>query len=318
METKPYSRLISPTEISKESPYGLRFHYRDDSLEVSLKKRGILFPLLLTSSKRQEKLTVVSGHKRLLTSRHLGFKEVPVIMIEEELNPKELFVLSLYSNWGHQFTELDRMTSLEKAGNDFGFTAQEIKEEMVPLLGIPAHQAEEYEKISGLANEIHLLIDQKKIPFHGAGGLARFSSMEQIFLAQNLFENLHLTSNQLMQISEWLGDLQKSKKLEIPKILAEESLSTVLHHAKMDARTRGERFFETLWAERFPRLSKKERDFQKLKAKLEDQEIKLERPEGFEAQGLILRARLKKRGLAATLKYLENNQAHLENFLEGE
>ncbi len=317
METKPYSQLIPRDEIPQEFPYGLRFNYRDDFLGASLKKRGMLFPVLLSADKGEEKLTMISGHKRFFAAVRLGFKEIPAMILDEELSPKELFILSLYSNEGKQLTELDRMIALKKAENDFGFTPQELKEEIFPLLGITLHQKREYQEVSGLAKELHLLIDQKKLPFHGTASLARFSHEEQVFLARNLFENLHLTCNQLMQTSEWLKDLQRLKKIEVAKILTEENLSQVLQHPQMDPRTRGERFFQMLWALRFPRISKKEKDFQKLKAKLaSSNEISVQHPEGFEAQGLVLRAQLKRKGIAGIIRYLEDHKTILENFLE--
>lgn len=314
METKP-SSLIPLDEISQEFPYGLRFDYRDDRLRASLKRRGMLFPLLLSRGRQQDPWTVVSGHKRFVAAVDLGLKDAPAFLLEEALSPRDLFILSLYSNQGQSFADLDRMMILSKAGKDFSI--QELKEEIWPFLGISAHQAEECKQISGLTGQIHLLAHQKKLPFHGAGSLSRFTKAEQIFLAENLFQDMHLTSNQLMQVSEWLKDLQKSKKMEISKILAEENLSKILYHSKMDPRTRGERFFEALRSERFPRLSQKEKEFQKLKAKLEDsKEVKLQRPEGFEAQGLILRTHLKKKGIAKIVHYLEDHQAILEDFLE--
>lgn len=317
MEGKPLRRLISLARISQETPYGVRFDYRDPLLESSLENRGILFPILLVQEKDQGR--VVSGCKRFLHARRRRWKEIPGVMIEEKFTPKELFLLSLYSNWNQRFTELDRMEVLRKGETAFGFSENELEKEIFPVLGMASSRGffEEYRKVSSLPSEIHSLIHEQKLPFRGASSLSRFSREEQLLLAGNVFNRVHLTTNQVILLSEWLADLKRIRKSALEALLAEEALTGLLRRGQRDARTRGENFFEALRRLRFPKLSETERKFVRLKTELGDSdEIHLDRPEGFEAPGLTLRARLRDReGVVRVLRFLESHRGTLETFL---
>ncbi len=319
MERNLPVELILIEEIAEAARYGTRFDYEDAALEGSLEKRGILFPLLLTR-RLEEKAEVISGHRRLFYARRKPEKRVPVTFVEEEFSEKELFLLSLYSNWGQTFAELDRMETLLKAEKVFSFDREEIRQEICPALGIDEKgvSLEEYRGAGKLVCEIHGLIQKKRLPFRGASSLNRFSREEQGLLARQVFEGMHLTTNQLLLLSEWIDDLKRARKVSLETLLGEASFRKVLENCKPDPRTRGERFLRAVRTLRSPRLSEREESFDRLKerAKLPE-EIQLERPESFEAEGILLRARLKNReSLVRLLRFLEDQGPFLNSFLE--
>lgn len=106
-----------------------------------------------------------------------------------------------------------------------------------------------------LTPEVHRLILQKKLPLRGAEGLERFSREEQRWLAQNVFDRLHLTTNQLIRFSEWAFDLKKRDKRSLEEVFRDERIQGALNHPKLNLRAKGERLFETLRSLRFPKLS---------------------------------------------------------------
>lgn len=317
MERNLAARMILTDYVAEEFPYGLRFDYRDPRLEASLEKRGILSPLLWVSAGK--KAALISGHKRFLYARRRHWEEIPATFIEETFSEKELFLLSLYSNWNQNFSELDRMEALRKGEKIFGLSPEEIREEVLPALGLGDHpgRLEEYRRLAGLDPTCHALIHQKKLPFRGVIDLDRFTQGEQRFLAASVFPFVHLTTNQLRLACEWLFDLQKIKKVSLGEIFREKSLREALDHSHLEPRARGERLFDALRQLRFPRLSQEEEDFLRLKNEFEPlREIQLERPEGFEEPGILLHARLKDReGLQRVLRFLAARQPSLETFL---
>ena len=302
-------------------PFGFRFDDRDAALEASLEKRGILFPLLLKPGKKGGEAAVISGHKRFAWALRKKLKAIPVQFVREKFSDKEFFLLSLYSNWNQNFPELDRMRALEKAEKDFHFKAAEIQEQILPALGlVSAGALESHRRIAGLTGGIHRLIHGKKLPFQAAASLSRFAEAEQKFLAGSVFNSLHLTSNQLLLIADWLTALKKIKKTTLEALAGEKSIRDVLEHPKMDERTRGERFFAAVYALRFPALEKAGKKFAHLKGQLEKIEgVRLERPEGFESEGLSLRARLKDReSVDRILRFLQTQSGPFEKFFNPE
>lgn len=106
-----------------------------------------------------------------------------------------------------------------------------------------------------LAPEIQRLVLQKKLPLRGTEGLGRFSSEEQKWLAQNVFERVHLTTNQLIRFAEWASDIRKRDKKTLEEIFSDPGIEEALRRPKLDLRARGERLFERVRILRFPKLS---------------------------------------------------------------
>ena len=211
------------------------------------------------------------------------------------------------------------MSALRKAEKDLGFNAQELREEILPVLGVSSARGvlEEYRAVANLPEEIHKLIRKQQIPFRGSSSLSRFSQAEVLVLAESALSRIHLTTNQLILVTEWLRDLMRLKKTRLEDLLSEEGLADILCRDDMDKRSRGERFFYALRSLRLPKISVAEKRFERLKARFSDSgEIHLDPSEGFEAQGLTLRARIKDReGVSRVLSFLEKHRGTLEGFL---
>jgi len=317
MERNAADGLISPEEIAKNYPYGFRFDYRDPLLEASLETRGILTPILVAPYRRM--VVLIAGHKRFFHAVRKKLKKMPAIFVKAGFSEKELFLLSVYSNWNQNMPDLDRMKAIGTAEKDFKLTSEEVRDEILPALGLSPRDGilEEYRRVGALSEKIHSLLGEKKLPFRGAASLEKFSLSEQSFLAGSVFKQIHLTTNQIILISGWLSDLKKIRKCVLEELFQEEALKDVLKNSNTDPRTRGEMLFEVLRALRFPRLSEEEKSFRRLKSKIEEEEeIRLERPEGFEAEGVFLHARLRDRKKASrVLDFLESHRSILESYL---
>ena len=316
------SELLVPNrvpveDISSECLYGMRFDYNDPLLEISLDRRGMLSPILLKQG--GEKATLVSGHKRFFHARKKKWEAIPAHFIQERFSEKEFFFLSLYSNWNQNFSDLDRMVVLQKAGKVFHLTHEELLRDVSPALGLLSERGilEDYERVGELKHEIHLLIQQKKIPFRGASALNHFSEEEQLDLAERVFCRVNLTTNQLLRFVEWFLDLKKLKKASLEELIEKTSIRQVLRDPRLNSRMRGEKLFALTRALRFPRLSEEEGRFARSTRWLkENKEISLGRPEGFETSGVLLRAHLKNRSaLTKVIRFLQTHRSSLESLL---
>src|SRR5207245_3156418 len=88
---KPLSReigelkYVSCKDIEK-NPYNPRMIFDPDSmtiLENSIKKVGILIPLLVYRRKKDDKYVLLDGERRLRSAIHLDLDKVPVNVIPE-------------------------------------------------------------------------------------------------------------------------------------------------------------------------------------------------------------------------------------------
>jgi len=320
MESELLNQRVSLDRIAETKPFGVRFDFQDPVLEASLDRLGILCPLLAAGG-RAENLVLISGHKRFFHAQQRHWESLPVSLVQESFSDREFFLLSLYSNWGQAFGDLDRMEALRKAENDYQFTEKEILAEVMPVLGLVPTRGvlEDYRRAGSLCPKIHLLIQDRHLAFQGASGLGRFSIEEQRLLAETVFDSLHLTSGQLTRVAEWLFDLKKGKGASLESVLSEKKLEESLVSTQSDLRSRGERFFAVLRSLRHPRLSEEEGRLRKLKAQIEENKnLQLHWPEGLEKKEISVTARLHRSGdLERVLRFLEAHGPALEFPLEG-
>ena len=283
-------KIVPLAEISTAFPFAVRYSLKDPLLCVSVAKRGVLQPVLLTADKQ-----VLSGHKRVAAARTAGLGEIPAFEISGAQNSKDFYWLAIVSNWKQALGDLDRAWVVKRALQDFKFDEKEVIEEILPALGLEPqkHFLEECMEVAALESPVLEAIAGGRLPFRGARVLRRFSPSDQIDFARLVAERAVLTSNQLLKAGEWLFDLMKLKKLPLEAIFKIPALETSLEASSQDRRQKGEKFCASLRTLRFPELARKEKEFGTLAGKIEaDQPFSLEAPAFFEGEGLTLRAKL--------------------------
>jgi hypothetical protein len=312
MEIHTY-KLVSIEEISSSFPYGCRYRFSDALLRKSIEKNGLLEPILL-----ERNLNIVSGHKRFVACRELGMKSLPARILQREASKDDLFFLALASNINHVWSDLDRATTLKRAQSDLSWPESRIVEDVLPILGLPAelHFLTEYSAIGNLHAEVLHAISDEKLPFRGISSLKRFSCEDQEKFVRLISDFASLTTNQLLKVSEWLFDLMKVSKFSLETYLQTASFD-FMRDPQLDRRVKGEKFFQAIRAQRFPRLVEQEQKFQTLSQELrkETQEILLEAPSFFEDEGITVRAKLRDRESLDRLIMLMERQRKLLNSL---
>ncbi|MCM8775682.1 MAG: hypothetical protein NC930_04970, partial [Candidatus Omnitrophica bacterium] len=165
--------------------------------------------------------------------------------------------------------------------------------------GLPAEKfvCEQYQDVLRLDESLIDLVADRKLPFRGAQALLKFQSGDQREFAHSVASRLTLTSNQLLQVAEWLLDLLKSTRQDLRTFLVKNQLLSILDDPQGDGRQRADRFLSAVYALRFPRLWGYK---QKFKASSQEvlkniEGLKLEAPEPFEQEGFVLQAQIRRR-----------------------
>lgn len=306
------------TEFLRHFPYHCRYHSREDELVPSLKRTGILEPLFVTSSPLRQ---IVAGHRRFLAAEKAGISKLPVLEITGDSSPQRLFLLSIYSNWGQAWEDMDRAWTLKKASEDFHFCDKDIIELILPALGLPAkhHFLDYYQRAWRLAPELLDLIALGKIPFKALRGLGRFNGEDQRAFASLLKSGIALTATQVQQAGEWLFDLCRQARSPLVDFLKGSSLSRILATAKGDDHQRGTVLMEAIRRLRYPRLSHYEQEFETVARRLSEDpgELKIEPPPAFEGEGFFLRAHVKNREvLGRIIKRLKEGEDSLNSLFD--
>jgi hypothetical protein len=289
-------KTLKISGFSKSMPYGFRYRLCDDALKVSLKRYGILVPVIVTKADRP---VVIAGHKRLYAAKALKMKEVPVL-VAEKMDPKAAFLLNLVSNWKQGCSDMDRARALGMAARAFRFPQKEILSVVMPLLGLPEDQAtlEFYRKADEFPGSFKDLIEDGPLALRGVLPFLKFSHDDQDYFARNIGAQVKLTSSQLFQTGEWLSDIMKGTGKCLRELCKEHSLLLKLNIKGMDPRTKADRFFARVRQLRFPGYSVYLESFEARRSDIlrDAKELRLDPIQGFEEPGFELHARVKNPG----------------------
>jgi ParB family chromosome partitioning protein len=115
------------TEKISPNPYQPRSNFDPEKLQEladSIKKHGILQPLVLTRKKSGE-YELVAGERRLQAAKKAGMEKVPAII--KKLDDKGKMELALIENiQRHNLNVLEEAEAYEKLQEKFGYTQKEI------------------------------------------------------------------------------------------------------------------------------------------------------------------------------------------------
>lgn len=309
-----YRHQIIPIEkISEIFPYRVRFQDEvPEALVQSVKKRGVLQPLLLSGNR------IVAGHRRFLAAKKAGLFQVDVLETQSQLSDADAFLLAVISNWNQYDLELDQAFIIHQA-EALGLNDSDILEEIFPALGLESQKSylEEMREIMKLDASLLEKIQEGKMPFRGARTLRRFSAADQKEWAR-VSNHVVFTTNQLLKLGDWLYDLGKSSGVGLTALLKKSEIQEVLTQ-EADRKSKGERFFQAVRKIRFPNVDKKEKDFEGLSRQLGagQSDLAVEAPTFFEAEGFTLRARIRnQKSLDDLRSVLEHKRKVLNSLLD--
>ncbi|MCK4520639.1 ParB/RepB/Spo0J family partition protein [Candidatus Parcubacteria bacterium] len=167
--TKKEAVFYIEVERIKSNPYQPRREFNMDalnSLAESIREHGILQPLVvakietsgLKDKSMQTQYQLIAGERRLMASKIIGLKEVPVI-VRHPTN-KERLELSLVENVQRQdLNPIEKAEAFDRLHKEFGLTHEKIGQ----LAGITRPVVSNMVRFLGLSQEIKQAIRENKI-----------------------------------------------------------------------------------------------------------------------------------------------------------
>lgn len=286
--------------ISPQSLGGLNtVRYAPDevptALAESVARHGVLMPVWVTADEKQ----VICGVRRLNAARLCGRDSVPALVMQESLSARELFLLAVASNWGGDWSDLDRTVCLSKAVAEYALTEEDIHSTLLPALGLEPrkHRIDDYLDTAKLAPALLRAVHEGKLSFRGLRALGRFSPSEQSFFAGSVAAHAALTAQECLQAADWMQTLCRQSGQTLPETLRQTGALAILEHAVWDPRVKAEKFCGVLREKALPSVAAHEKRFtERLQEAPEfSGDFRLEAPAFFEEQGFQLRAKIKKR-----------------------
>lgn len=188
----------------------------------SIKKNGILTPVLLRSSKKKRGYEMISGHRRLHAAELAGLTVIPAIVREmdddtailamvdaniqrEELLPSEkAFAFKMKMDaMRRQGTRSDLGVSLTSTQNGWrSETAELIGKE----IGESKNQVRRYIRLTELIPELLELVDKKRLQFTVAVEISYISKDIQVWINEYIHENGCVKQNQIALLRQELAN----------------------------------------------------------------------------------------------------------------
>ncbi len=141
---------------------------------------------------------VISGFLRVAAARTAGVGEVPAVVYGEgELLPREGLRLALAANSpGVTLSAADRAVALSKASDDFGFTPDELADEVAAPLGLAASHkvVRQYLEIARLPESVLEALGAERISREHAAAILLVPASDREWFFSEIVEPLRLSA----------------------------------------------------------------------------------------------------------------------------
>ncbi|MDY6857242.1 MAG: ParB N-terminal domain-containing protein [Thermodesulfobacteriota bacterium] len=251
-------------------------------LREAIEKIGIINPPLVKEV-TDNRYRIVCGYKRLLICREIGTKELVSVVLNDHIEDRDAFLISLYDNLSHRVLNIvEKSIIISKLQNYY--SDQMIVETFLPLLGLNPHQYVLNKTLSLLT------LDEKMrdavlsgiLDGEAALKLINFSNKDRVSIFEVL-SRLRLSKSRQTEVIENLNDIIKRDGCSISDIFDSKELNVILDSKDLNTPQKGERVRCFIRRLRYPKLVKAEEEFIQMRKELKlGDRIKLNHPLFFE------------------------------------
>ena len=252
-----------------------------ERMAASLAAVGLLNPPLLTPAAAPGNYTIVCGSRRIMAARHLGWRDVPAVIMTGA--PLDLLRCSLWDNLAHR-----RLHVVEQAAAVSRLLGQlpveTVRTEWLPRFDLRPSigTLNRLRQIAALAPEIRRLLTAERITDRTALLLAESADDLQRALAP-LFDTVQASASRQREIVMFCRDITRRDQVTTTDLLQRIHAAALCSDAGLSPGKRAERVWERLRAVRFPHLTDREARFATLRRQLQlPAGMRLEHPPYFE------------------------------------
>jgi ParB family chromosome partitioning protein len=228
-----------------------------EGLIRSIKEAGLISPPVLC--KRGRRHVLVTGWKRALACRTLGFQKIPGL-ITDESDELRLFLTALSENLTtRELGLLEKAVCLHKL-SQLGMARKTLIEEYMPRLGLPA-TGNHLRWMFSLARADQAVLDfvSEKSPSPAAvKALLRFSSADRRRLLPLLRP---LGQNKQKQVLEDLWEICRRDELPVRSLFRRKEFRRILGSSRLARLQKAEKIRQLLRKKRYPGLTEREEAF---------------------------------------------------------
>lgn len=258
MEKELKLTTVQLSEIDfSESRFKISPEIRADSMLESIRKSGLLNPPVLI--KRDGKLIILSGWKRIKAARILDIERITVFILREK-HDQIAFELPVYENLSlREFISIEKAEIIAKF-KKFGADDRTICEKYLTLLNLPpkAQIIEDCIKIHNFKLQLRQAAFREDFSFPVLQKSAQFKPEER----NHLFPVLNgMSRSSQMEVLENIMDIQGRDKCRLRQIFDKMKIPAILESDTLSAPQKKEKIRRLIHKERYPVLSSRQDHF---------------------------------------------------------
>ena len=256
--------IVDLKELSEDpGPYCMSFGFDLGPLVRSIKKWGLLFPLLVVKNE-SGKMDVVVGFRRVLALKSLKWDNAPIIdLTGKKLTGLDLLLLNFYDNLAvRSFNDVEKGMILNRLKSHL--PEKVLRDKYLPLLGIPARESlyRTYESLEGLDSGIKVALADGRLPFKTVKALLDID-LEYRSIFFEWIKDLRFNVNQQSFFIETTLDISMNEDKKISQLLGEAPLLRIKEDERLNNPQKARQLLAYLRSRRFPTLSNSEKAFKK-------------------------------------------------------
>lgn len=260
------TRSVFLREIDLEdAAFRMSYLFDINGLVESIRKVGLInSPILLKTG--QGRFIVVTGYRRILAVRSLGWESVfCVICDEDKISREKCLESGIHENlFTRQFNDVEKGMVLARlaVNHDMDF----IIKEFMPLLDMPANQktVDTYMAIENdLTGEFKKNISQGRLSMPTVTRLLKMS-MEDRDCVFQFFSKLRMNMNQQKQFIAFIEDISISEKIGLQDVLTGKDLQEIIRDPNLNDPQKSNAVLRNLKIRIFPKLTSAEESFKQM------------------------------------------------------
>ena len=218
----------------KGHPYKVTYDWEMVALTESIRKSGIINPVVVRPIEGSDNYEIISGHRRIFAAKKAGLTEVPALIFSMDKDTAIVAVVD--SNFNREHILPSEKAFAYKMRNEALKRQNKDSDQLGPkdmIEGIRAResasQIKRYVRLTNLNKQLLDMVDEGKIAFTPAVELSFLNDIEQNDLLE-VIEVLDATPN--------LSQAMRLKEISQKEGLTPESISAILSEQKANQKER--------------------------------------------------------------------------------
>jgi ParB family chromosome partitioning protein len=278
---------LNQIDLSDET-FSVNFMPDLQRLRSSIEEVGLIQPVLLRE--KGNGYQIVCGFRRISVFQELKKAEIDSKVFKQgEMGDFQLFSLSLHENLtARGFNTVEKAIALDKLVRCFRVDPAVAVRTYLPLFSLESHEKilNTYLSLARMEDELKRYVLREEVSRSNIRKLSALTPEDREALLSFL-PSLKLGENRLREILNLLDEISRREELAVEEIVRKEDLQKILSQTDLTPSQRTERVKKVLMNLRYPRMHRREEEFEKKRRALNlPPGLSLNHPPFFEGKGL--------------------------------